>query len=81
MNNFEHITQVLDKIIDGEPIPTFQSPAFVALIAALSSIATSPQDSEKLGRSCCLMLLDRLSASMHGEREIQLLKDGSRPLC
>lgn len=81
MNHFEHITQILEKIIDGEPIPTFQSPAFVALIAALSSIATSPQDSEKLGRSCCLMLLDRLSASMHGEREIQLLKDGSRPLC
>ena len=81
MNHFEHITQILEKIIDGEPIPTFQSPAFVALIAALSSIATSPQDSEKLGRSCCLMLLDRLSASMHGEREIQLLKDGSQPLC
>ena len=80
MNNFEHITQILEKIIDGEPIPTFQSPAFVALIAALSSITTSPQDSEKLGRSVCLMLLDRLSASMHGEHEIQLLKDGSCPL-
>lgn len=81
MNNFEYITQVLEQTIDGEPIPTFRSPAFVALIAAASSIAASPQDSEKLGRACCLMLLDRLSASMHGEREIKLLKDSSRPLC
>ncbi|WP_155885272.1 hypothetical protein [Acidovorax sp. JHL-9] len=81
MTNFEHITQVLEQTIDGEPIPTFRSPAFAALIAAASAISASPQDCEKLGRSCCLMLLDRLSASMHGEREIQLLKDSSRPLC
>lgn len=82
--NLEIVSGALEQVINDEPAPSFRSPEFADLIAAIRGIsneATTPEAHQRLlfeqiGRKAVLLLLDRLTASMGAERTVSIMRGG-----
>lgn len=80
MNHIEQVSEFLKEVMSGEEPPSFKSPEFAELIKAIGSVATTPRQCEFLGRLALDFLLLRLSAKMHAQRELAILRTkGSDP--
>lgn len=81
MTDIDQITRTLEQALAGESPASFKSPEFAELIRSINAVYPDRVNCEALGHRVLQMLLARMSAAMHTEREIQILKYGSEPLC
>lgn len=79
--NIEIISSALEQVINEEPAPSFRSPEFADLIAAIRGIANQAAPEvhqrllyEQIGRNAVLLLLARLTASMGVERTVSIMR-------
>jgi len=86
--NIEKIINAIGQMIDGEPLPSVRSDEFKLLVDAANFQTCDSQSLlehramlETIGMRTVTMLLERMSASMHAERELAILRDKSNPLC
>jgi hypothetical protein len=74
----EILQAAMQNAILGEDIATFKNPAFQDVVRASGLVAECPYACEVLGRSGIAVLLAHMSASMHAEREIAVMRNGGR---
>ena len=76
--NIEIIETALEQLINGESAAAMDSPEFLAVITAVSSL--SQNDYHAIGTRAARILLDRLSAGIHSERTLKIMRGGPNPL-
>ena len=79
MKNTEIVKQHLNAAINGDCATSFKDPAATALLRSMAAL--SPMELCEIGLITVSILLDRQLASAHAEREIQLMRDRSQPMC
>lgn len=78
----ETINEAIQQVINDEPAPSFLSPEFAALTAAIRGVSdpdATPEPHQRLlyeqiGRKTVLLLLSRLQASMNAERALAIMR-------
>ena len=85
----DHILTALDALIRGDSMPSMRDPSFGILMGAIDALTCDTQGeaarqqiaSQRQVAMCALKVLHaQLVASMHAERELTLMRQGSRPL-
>lgn len=79
--NLEIVNEALAQAINNELAPSFRSPEFADLVAAICGISNQAVPEahqrllfEQIGRKAVLLLLDRLTASMGTERTVAIMR-------
>ena len=79
--NLEIVNDALAQVINDEPAPSFRSPEFADLVAAIRGISNQAAPEahqrllfEQIGRKAVLLLLDLLTASMGAERTVAIMR-------
>jgi len=85
----DQITTALAQAMQGEPAPSFKSQEFLRLIGAVNALTNTDNIGEPLtrlvheqiGLKALQLLLDRMSASMHSERAVAMMRDNGKKPC
>lgn len=75
----DNITAHIEAAMNNEPQLSFKDPAAIALIRSLGAL--TPREIYQVGAATIQFVLTRQLASAHAERELQLMRDRSKPLC
>lgn len=82
------IHAAVKRMLEGQPLPSMQTPEFIELLTACTLTTAADPDSpehrsvfEAIGLRVTHELLDRMSQAMQAEREIRLMHDHQVPLC
>ena len=66
------------KLAFGETQPSFESPEFASLMAAIKSL--SSDEYRRVGEVALVILLDRMKAGMGAERTLKIMRGGDMRL-
>lgn len=80
-HEIQAIVTALEQALQGEPVDSFKRPEFGELIKAVNLVATRPYGCEVVGRRMLQLVLDRMNASMHTERELAIIRGSAGDLC
>lgn len=77
MSNIQTVVTALESMLAGDPCPSFKSPEASALLQAMGALEF-PLEHGKLGAQVMQAMIARLRASVEAERDLAMLRDGSR---
>jgi hypothetical protein len=73
------ITSHIEAALNSETQLSFKDPASTVLIRQIAAL--TPREIYQIGAATLQLVLARQLASAHAEREIQILRDKSKPMC